>query len=218
MASFLRLCQASEGKAQGVDAASGRLRPPCPLREYPTRTGREASTRRLTSLPDGRPSHREDRRRLWCSSQEKILCLWCVQSRVTASSCLPTVNPMIRAQSQAVGAPCSSYIGEARRMWSAVCSRSSTAGRRPGAKIPPGGGGASSKARIPVRSTSGQPGRKAKRGRLDADLFWGRDHDEESIRAAGFKRSKTEGAYFAGVRRLESVNCCRISTVTRYTE
>jgi hypothetical protein len=129
--------------------------------------------------------------------------LWCVKSRATASSCLPTVTPMIHAQSQAVGAPCSSCTGEARRMWSAVCSRSSTAGRRPGAKIPPGGGGANSKARIPVRSTSGPPGRKAKRGRLDDDLFWGRDHDEESLRVA------SRGGHHAS---SEDVPCSRATS------
>jgi hypothetical protein len=46
-------------------------------------------------------------------------------------------------------------------MWSAVCSRTSTAGRHPGAKMMLGGGIPRSRARIAARSASPQRGRKA---------------------------------------------------------
>jgi hypothetical protein len=52
---------------------------------------------------------------------------------------------------RAVRGNCGSRIGEVSRMWSAVCSRSSTAGRHPGAKMTPGGGIPTSEAPIPAR-------------------------------------------------------------------
>jgi hypothetical protein len=55
---------------------------------------------------------------------------------------------MIHVRSQAAGVRCASCTGEANRMWSAVCSLTSTAGRLPGEKMMPGGGVARSRARI----------------------------------------------------------------------
>jgi hypothetical protein len=52
------------------------------------------------------------------------------------------------------GGPYSSCTGEAGRMWSAVCSLTSTAGHRPGAKMTPGGGSARSRAPIAAPSRS----------------------------------------------------------------
>jgi hypothetical protein len=64
------------------------------------------------------------------------------------------VHRMIRVRSPGATAPCSSCIGEASRMWSAVCSRTNTGGRRPGAKMMPGGGSPRSRARIAARYAS----------------------------------------------------------------
>jgi hypothetical protein len=63
---------------------------------------------------------------------------------------------MIYVRSQAAGVRCASCTGEANRMWSAVCSLTSTADRLPGEKMMPGGGVARSKARIMGQSASGQ--------------------------------------------------------------
>jgi hypothetical protein len=63
---------------------------------------------------------------------------------------------MINVRSQAAGVRYASYTVEANRMWSAVCSLTSTAVRLPGEKMMPGGGVAHSRARIMGQSTSGQ--------------------------------------------------------------
>ena len=67
---------------------------------------------------------------------------------------LPTGNHTIRARSLDAGGPCFSCTGEASHMWSAVCSRISTAGPRPGARMTFGGGSGSSRARMRVPSGS----------------------------------------------------------------
>jgi hypothetical protein len=63
---------------------------------------------------------------------------------------------MIYVRSQAAGVRCASCTGEANRMWSAVCSLTSTADRLPGEKMMPGGGVMPSRACIMGQSASGQ--------------------------------------------------------------
>jgi hypothetical protein len=101
--------------------------------------------------------------------RRQIRCRGCGKSKAMASSCWLTGNLMIRVRSQGAGVRCSFSTAEARRMWSAVCSRRSTADRPPGAKILPRGGDASSAAYMPVRSTSGPQGRYVHRGRPNAE-------------------------------------------------
>jgi hypothetical protein len=100
-------------------------------------------------------------RRHVCCSQvasrpEKIPCLQCAKTRVTGSFFSYMGNRMIHVRSQAAGVRCASCTGEANRMWSAVCSLTSTAGHLPGEKMMPGGGVARSRARIMGQSASGQ--------------------------------------------------------------
>jgi hypothetical protein len=64
---------------------------------------------------------------------------------------------MIHVRSQAAGARCASYIGEANRMWSAVCSLTSTADRLPGGKMMPGGGVAQSSYHGVIRFRPARP-------------------------------------------------------------
>jgi hypothetical protein len=98
--------------------------------------------------------------REWGSSAEKIR-QPCAKCRGMASPCSSTGNLTTCVQSLGVGGPCSSPTGEASRMWSAVCSHTSTAGRHPGAKMMPGGGIPRSRARIAAWSASPQRGRQA---------------------------------------------------------
>jgi hypothetical protein len=100
-------------------------------------------------------------RRPVCCSQvsscpEKIPYLRCTKTRATGSFFSYMGNRMIRARSQAAGVHCAFSTGEANRMWSAVCSLTSTAGRLPGEKMMPGGGVARSRARITGQSALGQ--------------------------------------------------------------
>ena len=111
-------------------------------------------------------------------------CLRCARTRATGACFLPTVNRTIRARWQDALAPCSSCTGEASRMWSAVCSRTSTGGRHPGAKMTLGGGGASSRARIRARSASApqgrqEPGRRPAYDAMDSDGDSEGDSDEQ---------------------------------------
>lgn len=103
------------------------------------------------------------------SASEKIPRLRCAKRKETGYSCWNTGNRMIRARLKAARAPCASCTGEARRMWSAVCSLTRTAGRLPGGKMTHGGGIASSRARIPARSASGPSGRIETRDRPEND-------------------------------------------------
>ena len=91
------------------------------------------------------------------------------KSRKRASCASPMANPMIRVRSQGAVARCSSCTNEASRMWSAVCSRTSTGDRRLGAKMMPGGGIPRSKARIAARSASEGSDRQAPRAGTDCD-------------------------------------------------
>src|SRR2546426_5464339 len=75
--------------------------------------------RLLLLCPDPRPGDQ--------SSAENIPRRRCAQPRATGSSCSPTGNRRIRVRSTAAVAPCSVSTGEAHRMWSAVCSLTSTA-------------------------------------------------------------------------------------------
>jgi hypothetical protein len=93
------------------------------------------------------------------SSPDKIPYLQCAKTRATGSSFWHMGNHMIRVRSQTAGAFCSFYTVEANRIWSAVCSLRSTAGRRPGEKMTPGGAVAGSRSRITGRSVLGQRGR-----------------------------------------------------------
>jgi hypothetical protein len=54
-------------------------------------------------------------------------------------------------------------------MWSVVCSQTSTAGGRPGAKMMPGGGIPTSRAPTRARSASGAQGRTEQGRRPDGD-------------------------------------------------
>jgi hypothetical protein len=88
-----------------------------------------------------------------CCSQlsghpEKTPHLWCVKTRATGSSFSHMGNRMIRVRSQAAGARCACCTVEANRMWSAVCSLTSMAGRLLGEKMMTGGGIARSRSRI----------------------------------------------------------------------
>src|SRR5215471_15636256 len=64
-------------------------------------------------------------------------------------------NRMIRVPWRAVRGSCGLSIGEASRLWSAGCSRRSTAGSHPGAKMTPGGAIPTSRAPTAARSASG---------------------------------------------------------------
>jgi len=71
---------------------------------------------------------------------------------------------MIRVPWRVVQGNCGSPIGEASPMWSAVCSRSSTAAPHPGARMTSGGGSGSSRARMRAPSPSWPPAGRASRG------------------------------------------------------
>jgi hypothetical protein len=90
------------------------------------------------------------------SRPEKIPCLRCTKTRATGPFFSYMGNRRIYVRSQAAGVGCASYIGEANRMWSAVCSLTSTADRLPGEKMMPGGGVMPSRAGIMGQSASGQ--------------------------------------------------------------
>jgi hypothetical protein len=106
------------------------------------------------------PSNPKVRRPVCCSQvsshPEKIPLLWCTKTRATGPFFSYMGNRMIHVRSQVAGVRCASCTGEANRMWSAVCSLTSTAGRLPGEKMMPGGGNARSRARIMGQSASGQ--------------------------------------------------------------
>ena len=111
-------------------------------------------------------------------------CLRCARTRATGACFLPTVNRTIRARWQDALAPCSSCTGEASRMWSAVCSRTSTAGRHPGAKMTRGGAILTSRARIRARSASApqgrqEPGRRPACDAMDIDGDSEGDREEQ---------------------------------------
>ena len=96
----------------------------------------------LTPVPGGR------------SSAEKIPYPRCGQRRAMASSSSPMANRMMRARWTGVPGRYGSCTGEARRMWSAVCSHSFTAARRRGAKMTPGGGSRTSASRTLAQCAS----------------------------------------------------------------
>jgi hypothetical protein len=105
---------------------------------------------------------------------EKIRPPPCEKCRARASCSSPRANRMIPVQSLDAVAPCASCTSEASRIWSAVCSRTSTAGPHPGAKMTPGGGIPTRRVPITARSASGPSGRIPPRG----------DGDDESLYAA----------------------------------
>jgi hypothetical protein len=134
-------------------------------------------------------------RRHVCCSQvssrpEKIPLLWCTKTRATGTLFSYMGNRMIRVRSQAAGVRCASCTGEANRMWSAVCSLTSTAGRLPGEKMMPGGGVAHSRARIMGQSASGQRDRN-----LRSTLYCSQDPRRKHV--SGFSQESSAKISFA---------------------
>ena len=134
-------------------------------------------------------------RRPVCCSQVsshpgKIPCLRCMKTRARGSFFSYMGNRMIHVRSQAAGVRCASCTGEANRMWSAVCSLTSTAGRLPGEKMMPGGGVAHSRARIMGQSASGQRDRN-----LRSTLYCSQDPRRKHV--SGFSQESSAKISFA---------------------
>jgi hypothetical protein len=75
-----------------------------------------------------------------CRSAEKIPNPRYLKSMAMASCSSPMANRVMRVRWQGVRGAYVSRTAEASRPWSAVCRRSSTAARRRGEKMTPGGG------------------------------------------------------------------------------